>query len=253
MLNQKLSTLSVKSILVSQPKPENGKSPYFDLAEKYDVKIDFRPFIHVEGIEGQDFRQSRINFSDFTAVILNSRTAIDHYFRMSGELRFAVPDEMKYFCTSEAVALYLQKYVVYRKRKIFFGQQTILHLADVMKKHKSEKFIFPCSDANNQEAANTLETAGFKITPAVIYKTVCSDLSDLADVNYDMLVFYSPSGIESLYKNFPDFTQNETKLAVFGDKTTKAVEEKGLTVNIAPTPKTPSMTMAIENYIKENK
>ena len=250
----KTITLSVKSILVSQPKPENGKSPYFELAEKHDIKIDFRPFIHVEGIGAQEFRQARINFSDYTAVVLNSRNAIEHYFRMAAEMRFEVPDSMKYFCTSEAVALYLQKHVVYRKRKIFFGPQSISGLIEVMKKHKKEKFLLPCSDANNQLASNTLGAAGFDVTNATIFKTVCSDLSDLADVNYDILVFYSPSGIESLYKNFPDFKQNNTRLAVFGNKTTKAVEDRGLTVNIgAPTPEIPSMTMAIENYIKENK
>ncbi len=245
--------MSVKSILISQPKPENGKSPYFDLAEKYGIKVDFRPFIHVEGIDAQEFRQSRIDFSKYTAVVLNSRTAIDHYFRMAKELRFTVPDSMKYFCTSEAVALYLQKYVVYRKRKIFFGKQVLSDLIDVMKKHKDEKFLFPCSDANNQAGSTILSEAGYDVTDAIIYKTVCSDLSDLADVNYDVLVFFSPSGIESLYQNFPDFKQNNTKLAVFGAKTTKAVEDKGLTVNIAPTPEIPSMSMALEKYIKENK
>lgn len=244
--------MSVKSILVSQPKPENGKSPYFDLAEKHNVKVDFRPFIHVEGIEAQDFRQDRVDLSEYTAIVLNSRNAIDHYFRMAKEMRFTVPDTMKYFCTSEAVAYYLQKYVVYRKRKIFYGKQVLRDLIDVMKKHKDEKFLFPCSDANNQMGSKILTEAGYNVTDAVLYKTVCSDLSDLADVNYDILVFFSPSGIESLYQNFPDFKQNNTKLAVFGAKTTKAVEDKGLKVNIAPTKDTPSMTMALEKYILEN-
>lgn len=245
--------MSVKTILVSQPKPETEKSPYFDLSEKMKLKIDFRPFIHVEGVDPQEFRQHRITLSDYTAVVLNSRNAIDHYFRMAKEMRFLVPDTMKYFCTSEAVAYYLQKYVVYRKRKIFFGKQTIKDLIDVMKKHKNEKFLFPCSDAHNESIPSVLEDAGYNVTKAVLYRTVCSDLSDLANVNYDMLVFFSPSGIESLYKNFPKFKQNKTRIATFGANVKKAAEERGLDVQIfAPTPETPSMTMAIEKYVKLN-
>lgn len=245
--------MSVKTILVSQPKPETEKSPYFDLSEKMKLKIDFRPFIHVEGVDPQEFRQHRITLSDYTAVVLNSRNAIDHYFRMAKEMRFLVPDTMKYFCTSEAVAYYLQKYVVYRKRKIFFGKQTIKDLIDVMKKHKNEKFLFPCSDAHNESIPSVLEDAGYNVTKAVLYRTVCSDLSDLANVNYDMLVFFSPSGIESLYKNFPKFKQNKTRIATFGANVKKAAEERGLNVQIfAPTPETPSMTMAIEKYVKQN-
>lgn len=245
--------MSVKTILVSQPKPETEKSPYFDLSEKLKLKIDFRPFIHVEGVDPQEFRQFRVNLSEYTAVVLNSRNAIDHYFRMAKEMRFLVPDTMKYFCTSEAVAYYLQKYVVYRKRKIFFGKQTIKDLIDVMKKHKNEKFIFPCSDAHNESIPSVLQEAGYNVTKAVLYRTVCSDLSDLADVNYDMLVFFSPSGIESLYKNFPKFKQNKTRIATFGANVKKAAEDKGLNVQIfAPTPETPSMTMAIEKYVKES-
>ena len=246
--------MSVKSILVSQPKPETEKSPYFDLADKYKIKIDFRPFIHVEGVDPHEFRQNRVSLSDYSALVLNSRNAVDHYFRIAKEMRYNVPDSMKYFCTSEAVAYYLQKYVVYRKRKIFFGKQSINDLIDIMKKHKNEKFLFPCSDAHNHSVPNLLKDSGYNVKHIPFYKTVCSDLSDLAEVNYDILVFFSPSGIESLYKNFPDFKQNNTKIAVFGDKTKSAVEEKGLTVNIgAPTPETPSMTMALEKFIKENK
>lgn len=245
--------MSVKSILVSQPKPETEKSPYVDLAEKLKLKIDFRPFIHIEGVDPQEFRQFRINISDYTGVVLNSRNAVDHYFRMAKEMRFLVPDTMKYFCTSEAVAYYLQKYVVYRKRKIFFGKQTVKDLTDIMKKHKNEKFIFPCSDAHNESIPSLLQDAGYNVTKAVMYRTVCSDLSDLANVNYDMLVFFTPSGIESLYKNFPKFKQNKTRIATFGANVKKAAEEKGLKVEVfAPTPETPSMTMAIEKYIKDN-
>lgn len=246
--------MAIKSILVSQPKPESEKSPYYDLASKYNVKIDFRPFIHVEGVDSQEFRQSRIKIEEHTAVILTSRNAADHFFRMAKEMRFDVPDSTKYFCISEAVAYYLQKYVVYRKRKIFFGKQRFTDLMDVIKKNKSEKFLLPCSDIHKQSITDLLEEEEIDFTKAVMYKTVASDLSDLADVNYDLLVFFSPSGIESLYKNFPDFKQNSTRIAAFGATTTKAVEGAGLTVNIhAPQPKAPSMTMAIEQYIKADK
>ncbi len=246
--------MAVKSILVSQPKPESEKSPYFSLAEKYKVKIDFRPFIHVEGVDAQEFRQSRIKLEDHSAVILTSRNAADHYFRMAKELRYTVPDSMKYFCISEAVAYYLQKYVVYRKRKIFFGKQRFVDLMDVIKKNKNEKFLLPCSDIHKQSMLDTLDDAKIDYSKAIMYRTVASDLSDLADVNYDMLVFFSPSGIESLFKNFPDFKQNKTRIAAFGATTTKAVEKAGLEVNVrAPQPKAPSMTMAIEQYIKTGK
>ncbi len=246
--------MAIKSILVSQPKPESEKSPYFDLASKYKVKVDFRPFIHVEGIDAQEFRQSRIKLEDHTAVILTSRNAADHFFRLAKEMRFNVPDSMKYFCISEAVAYYLQKYVVYRKRKIFYGKQRFADLMDVIKKNKSEKFLLPCSDIHKQSITDLLDSEKIQFSKAVMYRTVASDLSDLADVNYDMLVFFSPSGIESLFKNFPDFKQNKTRIAAFGNTTKKAVEGAGLVVDVqAPMPKAPSMTMAIEHYIKSNK
>ena len=246
--------MAIKSILVSQPKPESEKSPYFDLASKYKVKVDFRPFIHVEGIDAQEFRQSRIKLEDHTAVILTSRNAADHFFRLAKEMRFNVPDSMKYFCISEAVAYYLQKYIVYRKRKIFYGKQRFADLMDVIKKNKSEKFLLPCSDIHKQSITDLLDSEKIQFSKAVMYRTVASDLSDLADVNYDMLVFFSPSGIESLFKNFPDFKQNKTRIAAFGNTTKKAVEVAGLVVDVqAPMPKAPSMTMAIEHYIKSNK
>lgn len=246
--------MSVKTILVSQPKPENNKSPYFGLAEKYNIKIDFRPFIHVEGIEKQEFRQERIDFKDFTAVILTSKTAVDHYFRMAQETRFEVPDDMKYFCISEAVAYYLQKYVTYRKRKIFHGKQTILDLIDSIKKHKKEKFLLPCSTILRDLIPDTLEQNGIDFKKATLYKTVCSDLSDLENVSYDMLVFFSPSGIESLFKNFPEFKQNDTLIAAFGPTTARAIIDYNLRLDVhAPTPQSPSMTMAIETYVKESK
>lgn len=244
--------MKVKSILVTQPKPESDKSPYFDLAKKFSVKVDFREFIHVEGVPAKDFRKDRINLADFNAVILTSRNAVDHFFRMCNEMRYTVPDDLKYFCISESTAYYLQKYVVYRKRKIFHGKQTIRDLIDVIKKHKEDRFLLPCSDIHKEEIADLLDELKIKYSKAVIYRTVCSDLSDLANVNYDVLVFFSPSGIKSLYQNFPKFKQNKTRIAAFGPTTAKAVLDAGLKLDIhAPSPKAPSMTMALEQYIKE--
>lgn len=240
----------VKTILISQPKPATEKSPYYDLADKYSLTIDFRSFIHVEAVEAQEFRQQRVSILEHSAVIFTSRNAVDHFFRMCKEMRVTVPDSMKYFCISESTALYLQKYVVYRKRKIFHGQLRFAELIDSIKKHKQEKFLLPCSDLLKPSIPTLLEDNNITYSKAMMYRTVCSDLSDLSDVKYDMLVFFSPSGIESLYKNFPDFEQNSTKIAAFGPTTVKAVEDKGLTVNIsAPNPKAPSMSMAIENHI----
>ena len=245
--------MSIKTILVSQPKPEGDKSPYFDLAEKYKLKIDFRPFIHVEGVAVQEFRTQKIDFKDHTAVILTSKTAVDHFFRIAEETRFEVPDTMKYFCISEAVALYLQKYVTYRKRKIFFGKQTIEDLVDPIKKHKGEKFLLPCTDILQDKIPLTLEDAKIPFTKAMLYRTVASDLSDLEDVYYDMLVFFSPGGIESLFKNFPDFKQNKTLIAAFGPTTANAVVKNNLRLDVhAPMPNAPSMTAAIENFIEEH-
>jgi uroporphyrinogen-III synthase len=244
--------LAIKTILVSQPKPEGDKSPYYDLAEKYKLKIDFRPFIHVVGVDAQDFRLQKVNIPEHTAIILTSKTAIDHFFRIAEEIRFEVPDSMKYFCISEAVALYLQKYVTYRKRKIFFGRQTIEDLCDVMKKHKGEKFLLPCTDILRDKIPETLEEHKYNFTKAILYKTVASDLSDLENVYYDMLVFFSPGGIESLLKNFPDFKQNDTKIAAFGPTTSNAVVKNNLRLDLhAPMPNAPSMTGAIELFVKE--
>jgi uroporphyrinogen-III synthase len=243
--------LKVKSILVTQPKPETDKSPYFDLAKKYTVKVDFREFIHVEGIPAKDFRKERVNLMDYGAVIMTSRNAVDHYFRMCSEMRVTVPDTMKYFCISESTAYYLQKYVQYRKRKIFHGKQTFNDLIDVIKKHKEEKFLYPCTDIHKEDIPEILDKHNIQYTKAILYKTVCSDLSDLDNVTYDVIVFFSPSGITSLFKNFPKFKQNKTRLAAFGPTTAKAILDAGLKVNIqAPKPGTPSMTMALEEYIK---
>ena len=240
----------VKSILVTQPKPESEKSPYFVLAKKCNIKVDFREFIHVEGIAATDFRRDRINILDYSAVIFTSRNAADHYFRMCQEMRITVPETMKYFCISESTAYYLQKYVIFRKRKIFHGKQTFADMMDVIKKHKDDKFLLPCTDIANVEGAELLEKAKIRYAKAVIYKTVCSDLSDLANVNYDVIVFFSPAGVKSLFQNFPDFKQNLTRIAAFGATTAKAVEDADLYVDIkAPNPLAPSMTMALEQYI----
>ena len=242
-----------KSILVSQPKPENKKSPYFGLAEKYDLNVDFRSFIHIEGVYSKEFRAQKINLSEYSAVILTSRNAIDHFFRICEETRYAVPDSLKYFCVSEAIALYLQKYVVYRKRKIFHGRQRFTELMELIKKNNKETFLLPSSDILKDIIPNQLEEASINYKRAIIYRTVVSDLSDLENVTYDCLVFYSPAGIESLYKNFPGFEQNNTKIAVFGETTKKAAEKQGLKVDIgAPAPNAPSMTGAIGLYIKAN-
>lgn len=238
--------------MVSQPKPEGKKSPYFDLAEKYGLQIDFRSFIQVDGISAQEFRQQKVDLSKHSAVILTSKTAVDHFFRISREMRFEVPDTMKYFCISEAVAYYLQKYVTYRKRKIFFGKQTIVDLVDVLKKHKKEKFLLPCTDILRDKIPMTLEENNLEFSKAILYRTVAADLSDLENVYYDMLVFYSPGGIESLLKNFPDFKQNKTIIAAFGPTTANAIVKNNLRLDLhAPQPNAPSMTGAIENYVKE--
>ena len=244
--------MAIKTILVSQPKPEGDKSPYYDLADKYKLKIDFRPFIKVEGISAQEFRTQKVNIPEHTAIIMTSKAAIDHFFRIAEEIRFEVPDTMKYFCISEAVAYYLQKYVSFRKRKIFFGKQTIEELVELMKKHRGEKFLLPCTDILRDKIPETLEENNINFTKATLYRTVASDLSDLEDVYYDMLVFFSPGGIESLMKNFPDFKQNNTFIAAFGPTTANAVLKNNLRLDVhAPQPNAPSMTAAIELYVKE--
>ena len=243
--------MKVKTILVSQPAPKTETSPYFDLSEKQKVKIDFRSFIHVEGVEVKEVRAQKVDLNNFTAIILTSRNAVDNFFRIAEEMRFKVPDSLKYFCQSEAVAFYLQKYVVYRKRKIYVGVRTFPELCKLIKKHKDEKFLLPSSDKLKPLIPSELEKLGVDWKQAILYRTVVSDLSDLENVFYDILVFFSPSGIDSLFKNFPDFKQNNTKIAVFGNSTVRAATEAGLRCDItAPTPETPSMTMALEKFIK---
>ncbi|QED38745.1 uroporphyrinogen-III synthase [Antarcticibacterium arcticum] len=244
--------MKVKTILISQPEPKVDNSPYSELEEKLRVKIDFIPFIHVEGVSSKDVRQQKIDLTKYTAVILTSRNSVDHFFRIAEEMRYKVPDTLKYFCLSEAVAYYLQKYVVYRKRKIYVGKRTFSELSPFIKKYKNEKFLLPASDMLKPDVPKTLNKLGVEWKQGIFYRTVVSDLTHLRDVYYDILVFFSPTGIKSLFENFPDFEQNETKIAVFGNTTVKAAKEHGLVVNImAPTPDTPSMTMALKNYIKE--
>ena len=247
--------MKVKTILVSQPEPSSEKSPYKRLQEKLKLTVDFRPFIHVEGATAKEVRQQKIVFGEFDNVVLTSRNAVDHYFRLCKEMRFTVPDSTKYFCLSEAVAFYLQKYVVYRKRKVYVGEGKINDLETVFKKFNKETFLFPTSDQLKKDVPDFLDHLGLKWQRAILYRTVVSDLSDLRDVYYDVLAFFSPSGIESLFKNFPDFKQNKTRIAAYGNTTIKAAEEAGLEVQIkAPSPDSPSMTMAIEQYVdKVNK
>jgi len=245
--------VKIKNILVSQPKPANlEKSPYGELVKKYRLDIDFHKFIKIEGISAKEFRKERINILDYSAVIFTSRNAVDHYFRICKEMRLEVPDTMKYFCISEATAFYLQKYVQYRKRKIFYGKQSFEQLIELIKKHKDEKYILPCSEIHKQSISSLLEKNEILYTKAVLYKTLASDLSKIKIGNYDMLIFFSPSGVKSLFKNFPEFEQNSTLIAAFGPTTSKAVKESGLKLNVeAPTKTAPSMTMAIDQYVQK--
>lgn len=244
--------MKVKTILVSQPAPTGDSSPYFELEESVNVKVDFRSFIHVEGAESREVREQKIDLNNYTAIILTSRNAVDHYFRIAEEMRFQVPINMKYFCLSEAVAFYLQRYIVYRKRKIYVGKRAIGDLSKVIRKHKNEKFLLPTSDKLKIDIPNTLNKLDIKWDRAILYKTVVSNLSNLEDVFYDILVFFSPSGIDSLFKNFPEFKQNSTRIAVFGETTKEAAEKANLVCNIVvPTPESPSMTAALESYIKD--
>ncbi|MBL6449939.1 uroporphyrinogen-III synthase [Fulvivirga sp. 29W222] len=242
----------VKSILVSQPKPSDENSPYFKLAEKYKLKVDFRPFIQVDPVSIKEFRQQKIDILKHTAIIFTSRNAVDHFFNICEEMKIEMPADMKYFCISEQTANYLQKYIVIRKRKIFTGHRTATDLLEILKKHKNEKYLFPCSDIRKNDIPDFLSQNGFNYTEAIIYRTVASDLSDLENVYYDILAFFSPSGINSLLVNFPEFKQNNTRIAAFGPTTAKAVRDADMILDIeAPLPNAPSMTGAIELYIKK--
>jgi uroporphyrinogen-III synthase len=241
----------VKTILVSQPKPE--RSPYYELEKKYGLQIDWRPFIHVEGIPARDFRKNRVRPNEYTSIILTSKNSVDHFFRICEEMRIKMSPDTKYFCLTEAIANYLQKFILYRKRKVFVGKRVIQDLASYFKKHKNDKFLLPCSNLGAKEISEYLDQIGIDWQDAMMYQTVSSDLSDLSDVTYDVLVFFSPLGIKSLFDNFPDFMQNETRIAVFGNSTGRAVEDYGLKVNIqAPAPEAPSMTTALEHYLQKS-
>lgn len=249
--NSAESYKKVESILISQPKP--ARSPYYDLEKKWGLKIDFRQFIQVEPVSVKDFRKSRIRPDDYSAIIFNSRTSIDHFHRIIEEMRITMPADTRYFCLTEAIALYLQKFITYRKRKVTVGKRTIEDLKAGLTKHQKEKFLLPCSNLGAKEVSAYLTEMGLDWTEAVMHNTVPSDLSDLSDVTYDILVFFSPLGIHSLYENFPGFKQNETRLAIWGSSTRKAVEEHGLVANIyAPSPEFKSMAMAIESYLQKS-
>ncbi len=242
----------VSSILVSQSRPADENSPYFELAQKFNIKLDFRPFIQVEGVSYKEFRKQRVNILDHTAIIFTSRHAIDHFFRICAEAKIEMPASMKYFCISELTANYLQKYIVIRKRKIFNGTKTAAELIELIRKHKGEKFLYPCSDVRKNDIPEFADTEDLHFTEATMYQTVSTDLSDLEDVYYDIIAFFSPSGIKSLFDNFPDFKQNSTRIAAFGPTTAKAVLDAGLILDIqAPLPNAPSMTGALELYIQE--
>jgi uroporphyrinogen-III synthase len=244
----------VRSILVSQPKPsETEKNPYFELAKKHNISVNFRQFIRVEGLTSQEFRAQRIDILEHGAVILTSKLAVDHYFRICNEMRITVPETMKYFCINEQTAYYLQKYIQYRKRKIFFGHGTIVDLVDVIKKNKAEKFLLPASDAHKEQIVDFLEEVRITFTKAVFYKTVSADLSDLKSLaEYDVLVFFTPVGLQSLKKNFPNFKQGPTRIAAFGHISAQMVKSLGYRLDIfAPDPQNPSMTAALDSYIKE--
>lgn len=242
--------MKIKSILVSQP-PPNESSPYLEMAKKEKIKIDFRPFIHVEGVEAKELRTQKIDLTQYTGIIFTSKNAIDHFFRLAEEMRFAVPDSMRYICQSEAIANYLQKHIVYRKRKISFGEKNFSDLIPLFKKFPSEKYILPASDILSPDIQKVLDSTGVDWVKATMYKTVSSDLSDINIADYDMLVFFSRQGIKSLGENFQGFTQNDTKIAVFGATTEQAAIDAGLRVDVmAPSKESPSMTMAIEKYIR---
>lgn len=255
MVKAKKISPKVKTILITQAKPETEKNPYDGLAAKLKLKIDFIPFIHVERLTAKEFRKSRVNPQDYTAVIFTSRNAADHFFSLVDEMRLTISQETKYFCMTEAIALYLQKYIVYRKRKIFYGNGTSADFMEVLLKHKEhERFLIPCSDIHKKDIADFLEKNKFNFVEAVIYKTLCANLSRIKNLNYDMIAFFSPSGVKSLFQNFPKFKQNNIHVAAFGPTTTQAVIDAGLRLDVqAPVPQAPSMAMAIERYLKNGK
>lgn len=252
-LNKDLQEKKIQSILISQPKPETEKSPYFDLAKKFNVQLDFFPFIRVEGVSAKDFRKQRIDIQQYTAVIFTSRNAVDHFFRICEEMKLKVSQDCKYFCITEAVALYLQKFILYRKRKVFYGADgSTQSLLEVITKHKdNEKFLLPCSDSHKNDIEQFLKTNKCEYAIATLYKTVSNDIKEIMSrKEYDMIVFFSPSGVKSLFENLPGFQQNGTCIGAFGPTTSRAVEESGLRLDVkAPQPQAPSMVAALEQYL----
>jgi len=246
----------IKKILVSQPRPTSEKSPYFDIATKYNVELVFRPFIKVEGISSREFRAQKVNILNYTAIVFTSRHAIDHFFTLAKEMRVNIPEDMKYFCVTETIALYIQKYVQYRKRKVFFGNTgRVDDLIPTMIKHKSEKYLVPMSDVHNDSLSQLLDSKKLTHTECVMYRTVSNDFTqeEIDTFDYDMLIFFSPSGIEALTKNFPNFEQGKIAIGTFGPATARAVRDAGLRLDLeAPNDKFPSMTGALQNYLQEN-
>jgi uroporphyrinogen-III synthase len=245
---------AIKKILITQPRPESEKSPYFELARKYSIELDFHPFIRLEGIPARDFRKQKIEIQNYTGIIFTSRNAIDHFFRMCEEMKVSVPQDTKYFCITEAVALYLQKFILYRKRKVFYGADgTNKSMFDVINKHKAnEKFLYVCSEnQQDNEIVNWLKANNCEFTLAFMYRSVSSDIKDiLLKTEYDVICFFTPSGVKSLFDNLPKYKQNGTVIGAFGNNTFRAIEEKGLKLEIkAPQPQTPSMVAALDQFL----
>lgn len=249
-----MAARKINKVLISQPEPANGKSPYYELGEKYNVEFSFRPFIRVEGLTSKEFRQQRINILDYSAVVMTSRTAIDHFFTLAEELKISIPDTMKYFCLSEAIALYLQKYIVYRKRRIFFSQTgKIAGLDAPLTKHCKEKVLIPVPEEHNEDVQNFLASKSIDFTTSVMYRTVSNDYEEGETLDTDMILFFSPLGVSSLLKNFPDFEQGDMGIGCFGAGTAKVIEDNGLRIDcLAPQPEFPSMTMALDDFLKRN-
>lgn len=245
----------MKKILISQPKPTSEKSPYYDIANDLGVELVFRPFIKVEGLSAKEFRQQKISIMNHTAIVFTSRHAIDNFFKLAKEMRLTIPEEMKYFCVTETIALYIQKYVQYRKRKVFFGTTgKIQDLVPSMVKHKTEKYLIPMSDVHDDTVKNLLDSKKLQHTECVMYRTVSNDFTDeeIKSFDYDMAVFFSPSGISAYTKNFSDDVKQKVAVATFGPATAKAARDAGLRLDLeAPTDKHPSMTGALRAYLTE--
>jgi uroporphyrinogen-III synthase len=251
-----LKATMVKKVLITQPKPEGDKSPYFDLAKKHNIELHFHPFIVVEAIPSKEFRKQKIEIPNYTAIIFTSRNAIDHFFRICEEMKLNVSQDTKYFCITEAVALYLQKFILYRKRKVFYGADGInKSLFDVINKHKdNEKFLYPCSQSFDSEITNWLKVHNCEYATPVLYKIISNDVTEVMSRNFDVICFFTPGGVRSLIENFPKFKQNGTRIGAFGANTFKAVEDAGLTLDIkAPQPLAPSMVSALEHYLNSLK